>query len=51
MFTSRLTCSLSLDVEVKLIVKAWLRHWGPAPAVVDIPQEPVPVGPLVVRLG
>jgi hypothetical protein len=45
-----LTCSLSLDVEVRLIVSAWLRQ-GPLPAVVEIPHEPVPVGPLVVRLG
>jgi hypothetical protein len=48
--TSKLTCSLSLEVDVRLMVSAWLRQ-GPLPAVVDIPHEPVPVGPLVVRLG
>jgi hypothetical protein len=48
--TSKLTCSLSLEVDVRLMVSAWLRQ-GPLPAVVEIPHEPVPVGPLVVRLG
>lgn len=48
-FTSKLTCSLSLDVDVRLIVKAWLKQ-GPVPAVVET-QVPVPVGPDEVKLG
>lgn len=39
--SSKLTCSLSLLVEVRLIVKAWLNP-GAVPAVAAIPQELFP---------